>query len=343
MTTSDGHLRWPDIAKGIGIALVVFGHSWRGLNAAGILPGGALFEAVDTAIYAFHMPLFFFLSGWFFPAALARFGMGDLVQRLIWRILYPMCIWTYIFIGLQLLAGEGANTAVGPETLLRWPVPGYQHLWFLWALFLIQGVTVLLRPLALRGMTLFFGLMGMLSVAIWVSGLPPMPGWAAAAARSAPYFFLGGLWHLRGDLPVTRRAGWIAALAFVAAEEVALHGFGGNAALRLLIGSVAVVTVLVMVRAGEARLGRGGDFWALLGQYSMTIYLMHTIFSAAIRTLLSSVFGVQAVAPHLLFSVAGGLFLPLLFHMVPWPAIVPGVLGLSKGRIRVRRPLNSAA
>ena len=39
-----------DIAKGIGILLVVYGH---------------LHNPINTFIYAFHMPLFFFLSGFF--------------------------------------------------------------------------------------------------------------------------------------------------------------------------------------------------------------------------------------------------------------------------------------
>lgn len=45
-----------DIAKGIGIILVVVGHSWLVLSEPGIL---------FQIIYSFHVPLFFFLSGIF--------------------------------------------------------------------------------------------------------------------------------------------------------------------------------------------------------------------------------------------------------------------------------------
>lgn len=44
-------LQWADIARGIGIFLVVLGHTYRD-------------NAVRSWLYAFHMPLFFFLSGW---------------------------------------------------------------------------------------------------------------------------------------------------------------------------------------------------------------------------------------------------------------------------------------
>lgn len=50
--TMDKRMVWPDIAKAIGIFLVVVGHS---------MP----FENIKMWIYTFHMPLFFFLSGMF--------------------------------------------------------------------------------------------------------------------------------------------------------------------------------------------------------------------------------------------------------------------------------------
>lgn len=81
------HQTWPDTAKGIGIILVVFGHAWRAVNSSGMLPTGPLYTAVDPAIYAFHMPLFLFLSGWFFPGSLQANAQCTLFQRVLSRIL----------------------------------------------------------------------------------------------------------------------------------------------------------------------------------------------------------------------------------------------------------------
>lgn len=53
-------IHWIDIAKGIGIILVSFGHIRNGDGQSVWLP------ALDTPIniiYLFHMPLFFFLGG----------------------------------------------------------------------------------------------------------------------------------------------------------------------------------------------------------------------------------------------------------------------------------------
>jgi len=56
------HYDWVDYAKGIGIILVVYGHVARGIFSAGMIVNEKIFRLVDSVIYSFHMPLFFFLS-----------------------------------------------------------------------------------------------------------------------------------------------------------------------------------------------------------------------------------------------------------------------------------------
>lgn len=57
---------WVDYAKAIGILLVVYGHVVRGLLNGGIITENVAFhELVDSIIYTFHMPLFFFCPGCF--------------------------------------------------------------------------------------------------------------------------------------------------------------------------------------------------------------------------------------------------------------------------------------
>src|SRR5664279_3072599 len=63
---------WVDHAKAIGIILVVYGHVARGVFSAGLKIDQNMFELVDSVIYSFHMPLFFFLSGLFFLASMAK-------------------------------------------------------------------------------------------------------------------------------------------------------------------------------------------------------------------------------------------------------------------------------
>lgn len=323
-TEAATHQAWPDVAKGVGIILVVFGHAWRGLHSSGIVPDGRMFQAVDAAVYAFHMPLFFFLSGWFFPKTLQARPEGTLLLRVGQRILYPMCVWTYLFIALQMVAGGDANIRVQPSDFLRLPVPPYLHLWFLWALGLIQIVTILLRPVALRNQTLFFGVMTAISIAVLLANIVPYTPYLTGVLPSAPYFFLGALWGLLGSIPKSGLAVLIAVLAFIGAEALVVGGIAMTPLVTLVIAIVCVVSLLCILRGTEPFGGGAFRVLAMLGGYSMAIYLMHTVFSSAARILLVKVAGIHDMVIHLIVGVAAGVLLPLLIYSRP----IPGALRL---------------
>ncbi|WP_092061921.1 acyltransferase family protein [Poseidonocella pacifica] len=78
-STPARRLEWIDATKGAMIILVVVGHTWRGLWGANLLSPN-LFAAVDMRIYAFHMPVFFAVSGWFFLASLSRMSVAEFLQ-----------------------------------------------------------------------------------------------------------------------------------------------------------------------------------------------------------------------------------------------------------------------
>lgn len=59
MTSGKKHYRELDIAKGIGIILVVFGHSITQYNNQ----VSGIWSVIYNFIYSFHMPFFFLISG----------------------------------------------------------------------------------------------------------------------------------------------------------------------------------------------------------------------------------------------------------------------------------------
>ena len=57
-------IKFIDMAKGTAILLVVIGHVLRGFVAAKMYTEYInVFNYIDFAIYSFHMPLFFIISG----------------------------------------------------------------------------------------------------------------------------------------------------------------------------------------------------------------------------------------------------------------------------------------
>ena len=140
--------KYLDIAKGIGILLVVMGHSIPDASTpAGI--SNPYFVILFGVIYSFHMPLFFFISGLLtkpitISADKRRFKLKSL-RKLFDRLLVP-----YFFVGLcylpfKLLLSSFANKPYDLENL--WKIflglnPDGE-LWFLYALFMVKCIALM--------------------------------------------------------------------------------------------------------------------------------------------------------------------------------------------------------
>ena len=95
-----------DIARGVGIILVVIGHTM-----SPVMTGNAVMEAAYQILYVFHMPLFFFLAG---LVAQNLIGGGytssrsELIKRRATRLMIPYFTW-----GGHLYADENADEGTG--------------------------------------------------------------------------------------------------------------------------------------------------------------------------------------------------------------------------------------
>jgi polysaccharide biosynthesis protein PslL len=153
-------IEYIDIAKGIGILLVVLGH-----NDFEVI---SLF--VQRLIYSFHMPLFFFLSGYFLNTAVPFF---DFFKKRFNALLKPF-LFTIFLIYFASVSFEkmGFNTAItrivkslyGSGHYLDWV-----QLWFLPHLFAVSLYAFLFIALVsrLRNRWLTWGiLLGILALAV---------------------------------------------------------------------------------------------------------------------------------------------------------------------------------
>lgn len=108
-------VRHIDIAKGLGIILVVWGHT--------------IIEFGHYVIYMFHMPLFFYLSGIFHKPGNFR----NHVLKKFNGLIVPLFIFMMVLSPLSLMIKHNSLTITPPH--LRYE---FGPLWFLWALFVIS-------------------------------------------------------------------------------------------------------------------------------------------------------------------------------------------------------------
>lgn len=312
MSPSPRRVYAADTAKGIAILFVVLGHAWRGVSGAGLLQDEALFARVDALIYAWHMPLFFFLSGLHFLTTVQKEPAGPFVLSRITRLLWPMVLWSWIFFGFKMAAGGAANTPVQAADFPIIPLPPYEHLWFLWALFLVQLIVMVLaqaaRPVlgavGLRqGLALLaVGLAGVLLVVHIPSVL------FGLAIVHLPYFLAGAA---VGRLSEIRPPPWLFLGAVMGVAALLYAVTLGVSGVPLSLGLVLLLWVVIAFMDLE-KPDPGPVIAALrlLGKASMAIYLTHTIFSAALRISLVEM-GVTSVPLHVVLTAAVGVVCPL--------------------------------
>ena len=307
-------LAWVDTARGIGIILVVYAHALRGHVTSGAYDPAWHADVQDDVIYAFHMPLFFFLAGLFAAKSVAK-GTGPFLRDKALTLVWPYMLWSVVSIILGVLAAGAVNGEITLGSIATlWRTPVYQY-WFLYVLFLCQMLLFAVRA-DWRAVT-------MLTLASAVVGISTVLGMLSFAFNFFVYFGAGALaaaWLL-GSRPTatTLLAVLIASVALFAGSYAADKAISGRllVLIRAFSGSAGVIA-LAMLSAPYAR------WLAVLGSASMSIYVLHTIFSAGLRM----AWRMSGIDNNLLALVLGtlvGIIVPLTiwaiarrYHLLPW-------------------------
>ncbi|KND59694.1 Arginine/ornithine antiporter ArcD [Candidatus Burkholderia verschuerenii] len=306
---------WVDHAKGIGIILVVFGHVNRGLESAGIVMPGGAYKLVDSLIYAFHMPLFFFLSGLFFVKSIESRGTWRFVGSKVDTLVYPFVIWSTLQGGIQILLSRYTNGNATVSDMLTMYVRPHDQFWFLYALFMNAVLFALLywREAYRRGWPLLI-----LAITVVLYLLQDRIGERFNVdfiTRFAVFYIAGACF-----MPLVRRLetvgmGTIALVVVVfAVLEYVFHiTFGLNyerTGVFSLVLAFFGIAALACVSVQTAR--SHVDWLGQLGRVSMQIYLMHILAGSGTRIILSKALHVHNWTVHAVVGTAVGIVAPII-------------------------------
>ncbi|WP_176256767.1 acyltransferase family protein [Derxia lacustris] len=325
-----------DIAKGLGIVLVVLGH-----NPLLVPPGSEAFRIV----FSFHVPLFLFLAGVFFRPSQP---LPALVRQKADALLKP-----YLAVALTVLVANLALTrqfdpqglaalawATGP-TLRTWAA-----LWFLPHLFLVFCLSrLLLASAPLRALAARAGEVATsagLAAALLAAGVALLGPSGLIAAPAAAWFGrpVVGL-PFSADLLALNTAFFLAGHA--AARPVLDFRFRPLPTLAAL-GIFATLHAL-FDESLDLNLRHYGQFWIASAEVASGIYL-----ALAASALLARVPALTRAFSHLggvtltvliFHAPFQGVFIYLLKrHAVPVPAVAGGLAALALG---LALPLGIAA
>lgn len=181
--SSQPRIAWIDMAKGYGTILVILAH-------LGV-------EKLGVWIYTFHMPLFFFLSGYVFKDS---YGFGEFIKKKCKTIVIP-----YFCLGLPMVAFEAfrlsGSDIEGPLNrcwgLLK-DLVRQERLWTLWFISCLFCLNILFYIVVKVCRKLW--LVGIVSVVLPMLGLWYYKAgggywyWNADACLMAIPFFFAGYW-----------------------------------------------------------------------------------------------------------------------------------------------------
>lgn len=299
---------WVDIARGIGIILVVYGHALRGHFP--LADTQSWQEVQDGVIYSFHMPLFFVLAGLFLWGSIEKDRRGFLAGR--WdQIIYPYLLWSAVTASIELPLSQFVNSPLSWHEVWQIPFKPIEQYWFLYALLVHQLIAALAYP---RKWLLLAAVIVGLGLVSWLGG-----AWIVLRSMLyLPYLIVGifaaQLLQSLSRASFATRAwvavgGWLTFAGMTASSLPSADSMVRGYALGFS-GSLGLIAT-AMVLASMAALSRT---LVLLGQASLAIYVAHTIFSAGMRIALKLI----GIAPETGISFVAANVAGLLFPVVLW-------------------------
>ncbi len=285
--------RFLDCLKGFAIVTVVLGHTFQ-----------AATPQFDTSlpfriIYAFHMPMFMFISGMTASLAVSR-RLGQATQATVYasdirskavRLIVPFFTWAMIKYAIS--HPDGYSAAGWLRHVIALPDDG---LWFLWVLFQCSCALALIELATQAAVGVFtrvngtkaprraslyliFILTGLI-VSLLIRALPDVSGLNLTKVQFV-YFFAGAVFHMLrpAGLPASTR--WIPYVAFAAlvpfwyrtGAAPPLNALPFASGLIALAGTLAFVDLVRRVAETAAR--PLTQAIAFLGQRSLDIYAIH--------------------------------------------------------------------
>lgn len=327
---------WVDYLRGVVILLVVYHHTYLGIQRSGIKVPVSIADA-NMIFYSFRMPLFFIVSGIFTSLSLGAKPVKDLVWVKFDKLLYPYFIWAFLQVTLQIFLSGYTNSNRGPQDYLYilYQPKQIDQFWYLPALFNATMVFIFIKTKVkpkteihiLIGLVLYF-------TAPFLTDISMMSNWM----RFYLFFVIGDiLSHYIFKKPVQfqlkkPRLFLLLLPLFIGAQifylknnigaiamENTVYLFNGHYVLHalnevnLLVTSLIGCTTLMVLSFLMERWNKI-SFLRVIGFHSLYIYITHIIVLGLVRFVLTRIFYIDNFIIILITGIILGVLIPVMFY-----------------------------
>lgn len=305
---------WVDNIKVLSCILVTLGHFFQSMVKVKLLPDNNFYQCFNQTIYYFHVQLFFICSGYLYQ----KYSVVDSVQS--WKknlrkkaivlgvpyLAFSTATWL-----LKTIFSSSISNPIGGffETLLLAPTAPY---WFLYSLFFIFLVTPTYRNNKMMAV--------ICCVAVFLRTLNEL-GYSTALypintiLSNEIWFVLGMVISSTSvDRKIPKRIGVIlGSLLFVVFLLLSIGVYYGKISFYgeyFSLSFLACAAVIIFFVA-VFKEGKQNHLLGFLAEYTMPIFLMHTLFAAPLRIVLFGL-GVDYVGVHIAFGLLISFMGPII-------------------------------
>ncbi len=295
---------WIDLIKIFACVLVVLGHFFQSMVSSSIMDRGAIFEWFEKTVYYFHVPLFFIASGFIYQRYTKTENFVQYRHNVLKKLI-SLGIPYFAFSAVTWVMKKAFQSSVNnaPEGLFRSlflsPISPYWYLYALFFMFLLiptfKNKTTACLITAISFAAKFASVMS------FESGI-----------YAIDILFKHAVWFVLGMLVCTLRVHDMAKGKKCALTATVLCAVFVGASVPMYVYKITdgtlefLMGVLGCAACVIASLGYSGRECVTISRisdrYTMPVYLMHTIFAAALRALLIKA-GIDGAAIH----IAAGL------------------------------------
>lgn len=276
--TGDRIAYW-DIAKAVAIFCVVWGHCLQNMTSD---TNYWLTDTLCKFIYAFHMPLFMIISGYFAYSSLFK-PITKTIKKKIIQLLVPSVAWYLVISGFAMIFHREFN--IGRFTDIAGALP--YSLWFLKSLFMCYLITLV-------GVGLYRWRRWSIAVyAVMIFGVGEWLNYVSTISM-LPFFIAGILLHTHKEYLCKKSVIGIGGILLIFISMLTLwegsdynmymnpfyHNWGGYKAMiiRCLIGLSGICVVLYGVSLLERYNARSlNEYLQKIGSMTLGIYCIQVI------------------------------------------------------------------
>lgn len=278
-------LKEMDILRGIAILLVVVGHSFPDSNT-NVFNNVQIYKYLYKIIYSFHMPLFFFISGFFAKKAYNIINIKQyfkFITKKFNRLMIPYFFITALAIPVKLIMNKYAVRPISLSSLLfstvlyPWDNP-IIFFWFLYTLFIIFCILPLI--LKVNKKVLFVTLIIINICPVFYGSLFNING----VIKNLIYVYLGLIFndyyekYVLMDKKTIIAIGSLIALVFLNFVNVNKFILPILSLGKSILGITAFINISYLIKNTQI-----GDIFNTLGTYSYDIYLFSWFFQTGSR------------------------------------------------------------